>query len=80
MKKLQVRSWARKPVAMVVHARHFSQCTLTCKGPEILNDLAGTKLDYWVTGYGTGGTFHGAGKYIKANSPDTTIVLAEPGT
>mmetsp|Transcript_1412 Transcript_1412/g.3349 ORF Transcript_1412/g.3349 Transcript_1412/m.3349 type:complete len:399 (+) Transcript_1412:15-1211(+) len=48
-------------------------------GPEILNDLAGTKLDYWVTGYGTGGTFHGAGKYIKANSPDTTIVLAEPG-
>lgn len=48
-------------------------------GPEILNDLAGTKLDYWVTGYGTGGTFHGAGKYIKANSPDTKIILAEPG-
>ena len=35
-------------------------------------------LDYWVTGYGTGGTFHGAAKYIKAKSPDTTIVLAEP--
>ena len=50
-------------------------------GPEILNDMAsiGTKLDYWVTGYGTGGTFHGAGKYIKANSPGTKIVLAEPG-
>eukprot|EP00529_Nitzschia_sp_RCC80_P020583 CAMPEP_0113489398 /NCGR_PEP_ID=MMETSP0014_2-20120614/26508_1 /TAXON_ID=2857 /ORGANISM="Nitzschia sp." /LENGTH=381 /DNA_ID=CAMNT_0000383133 /DNA_START=247 /DNA_END=1392 /DNA_ORIENTATION=- /assembly_acc=CAM_ASM_000159 len=50
-------------------------------GPEILNDLKSidTKLDYWVTGYGTGGTFHGAGKYLRANSPDTKIVLAEPG-
>jgi cysteine synthase A len=48
-------------------------------GPEICNDLKGMKLDYWVTGYGTGGTFHGAGKYIKENSPDTKIVLAEPG-
>ena len=50
-------------------------------GPEILNDLkaVGKKLDYWVTGYGTGGTFHGAGKYIKDNSPDSKIVLAEPG-
>jgi len=50
-------------------------------GPEIVNDLKSidTKLDYWVTGYGTGGTFHGAGKYIKKASPDTKIVLAEPG-
>jgi cysteine synthase len=32
-----------------------------------------------VTGYGTGGTFHGVGKYIKANRPDVKIVLAEPG-
>ena len=36
-------------------------------------------MDYWVTGYGTGGTFHGAAKYIKSKSPDTTVVLAEPG-
>jgi len=47
-------------------------------GPEIMNDLEGIKLDYWVTGYGTGGTFHGAGKYIKEKSPDTKIILAEP--
>jgi len=49
-------------------------------GPEILNDLKciDTKLDYWVTGYGTGGTFHGTGKYLKEHSPDTKIVLAEP--
>ena len=46
-------------------------------GPEIVNDLQG-KFDYWVTGYGTGGTFHGAGKYIKAHTK-AKIVLAEPG-
>jgi len=48
-------------------------------GPEILNDLKGSPLDYYVTGYGTGGTFHGAGKYIKEKSPGTKIILAEPG-
>lgn len=47
-------------------------------GPEILNDFKDKRLDYWVTGYGTGGTYHGAGKYIKANRPDVKIVLAEP--
>jgi cysteine synthase A len=47
-------------------------------GPEILTDFEGKKLDYWVTGYGTGGTFHGAGKAIKAKRPDVKIVLAEP--
>jgi len=48
-------------------------------GPEICNDLKDMKLDYWVTGYGTGGTFYGTGKYIKEKSPDTKIILAEPG-
>jgi len=47
-------------------------------GQEILADFEGKKLDYWVTGYGTGGTFHGAGKAIKAKRPDVKIVLAEP--
>ena len=47
-------------------------------GPEILNDFKDKRLDYWVTGYGTGGTFHGAGKYIKENRPNVKIVLAEP--
>ena len=44
----------------------------------MLADFEGKKLDYWVTGYGTGGTFHGAGKAIKAARPDVKIVLAEP--
>jgi cysteine synthase A len=48
----------------------------TTTGPEIVNDLDG-KLDYFVTGYGTGGTFHRAGKYIKAKT-DAKVVLAEP--
>ena len=47
-------------------------------GPEILADFKGKSLDYWVTGYGTGGTFHGAGKAIKAARPDVKICLAEP--
>lgn len=47
-------------------------------GPEIIADFKGKKLDYWVTGYGTGGTFHGTGKYIKSQRPDVKIVLAEP--
>merc|ERR1711920_401951 len=49
-------------------------------GPEILAAFAskGLTLDYWVTGYGTGGTFAGAGKAIKAASPSTKIILSEP--
>lgn len=47
-------------------------------GPEILSDFGGERLDYWVTGYGTGGTFHGVGKVLKAARPDIKIVLAEP--
>ena len=35
-------------------------------------------MTHWVTGYGTGGTFHGAGKALKASIPDLKIVLAEP--
>lgn len=47
-------------------------------GPEILKDFAGRRLDYWVTGYGTGGTMTGAGEIIKAARPEVTIVATEP--
>jgi len=47
-------------------------------GPEILKDFAGKRLDYWVTGYGTGGTMSGAGRTLKAARPDLTIVATEP--
>ncbi len=47
-------------------------------GPEILRDFAGRQLDYWVTGYGTGGTLSGAGRVLKAARPDLTIVATEP--
>ncbi|HVO52246.1 MAG TPA: cysteine synthase A, partial [Thermoanaerobaculia bacterium] len=47
-------------------------------GPEILRDFAGKRLDYWVTGYGTGGTLTGAGEMIKKARPATKIVVAEP--
>ncbi len=47
-------------------------------GPEILSDFAGRRLDYWVTGYGTGGTMTGAGEVIKVARPEVTIVATEP--
>eukprot|EP00217_Crustomastix_stigmatica_P009857 CAMPEP_0183789062 /NCGR_PEP_ID=MMETSP0803_2-20130417/185_1 /TAXON_ID=195967 /ORGANISM="Crustomastix stigmata, Strain CCMP3273" /LENGTH=390 /DNA_ID=CAMNT_0026033221 /DNA_START=53 /DNA_END=1225 /DNA_ORIENTATION=+ len=47
-------------------------------GPEILTDFAGKQLDYYVTGYGTGGTFQGVSRVLKAARPDTKVVLLEP--
>ncbi|MEO7252277.1 MAG: cysteine synthase A [Arenimonas sp.] len=47
-------------------------------GPEILLDFAGKRLDWYVTGWGTGGTLTGAGQMIKAARPDTKIVTTEP--
>jgi cysteine synthase A len=38
----------------------------------------GDRLDYWVTGYGTGGTFSGVAKVLRAERPETKIVLSEP--
>lgn len=45
---------------------------------EILDDFADTRLDYWVTGAGTGGTLKGVARVLKAESPSTQIVLCEP--
>ena len=47
-------------------------------GPEILKDFAGRRLDYWVTGWGTGGTLTGAGEMIKLARPDVKIIATEP--
>ena len=47
-------------------------------GPEILSDFAGRRLDYWVTGWGTGGTLTGAGEVIKLARPDIKIIATEP--
>jgi cysteine synthase A len=46
--------------------------------PEILNDFADRKLDYWVSGFGTGGTLKGVSRVLKEKSPDTKIVVCEP--
>ncbi|MFT5563207.1 MAG: cysteine synthase A, partial [Litorivivens sp.] len=47
-------------------------------GPEILRDFAGKNLDYFVAGWGTGGTITGTGEVIKLARPKTQIVAAEP--
>lgn len=46
--------------------------------PEILADFAGERLDYWVTGYGTGGTLKGVARVLREQRPETRIVVCEP--
>jgi cysteine synthase A len=46
--------------------------------PEILKDFADRKLDYWVSGFGTGGTLKGVSRVLKEKSPDTKIIVCEP--
>ena len=45
---------------------------------EIIADFAGERLDYWVTGFGTGGTLKGVARVLEKERPETQIVLAEP--
>ncbi len=47
-------------------------------GPEILRDFAGKRLDYWVTGWGTGGTMTGVGEMLRLARPEVKIVATEP--
>ncbi len=48
--------------------------------PEILSDFAGKRLDYWVTGWGTGGTLTGVGEMLKLARPEVKVVVVEPAT
>ena len=45
---------------------------------EILDDFADITLDYWVTGYGTGGTLNGVSQVLKEKSPNTKVIVCEP--
>jgi cysteine synthase len=47
-------------------------------GREIIGDFAGSRLDWFVTGYGTGGTIAGVGRVLRRERPETKIVLCEP--
>jgi cysteine synthase A len=47
-------------------------------GPEILAAFADDGLDYWVSGFGTGGTLKGVSRVLKQESPETKIVVCEP--
>jgi len=46
--------------------------------PEILRDFAGKRLDFFVTGWGTGGTLTGVGEVLRVARPETKIVASEP--
>ena len=45
---------------------------------EIIDDFAGERLDYWVTGFGTGGTIKGVGRVLRKERPETKIIVSEP--
>jgi len=45
---------------------------------EIVDDFKGERLDFWVTGFGTGGTLKGVGRVLAKERPDTKIVVCEP--
>ncbi|WP_135211339.1 cysteine synthase A [Vitreimonas flagellata] len=45
---------------------------------EIVDDFRDVKLDYWVTGYGTGGTLNGVARVLNKELPDTKIIVCEP--
>ncbi len=47
-------------------------------GPEIVADFVGKRLDFFVTGWGTGGTLTGAGEIIRLARPEVRIIVAEP--
>ena len=45
---------------------------------EIIDDFEGEKLDYWVTGFGTGGTLKGVARVLAKEKPETKIIVCEP--
>ncbi len=58
------------PANAEIHARTTAQ--------EIIADFADIGLDYWVTGFGTGGTLNGVSRILKEKSPATKIMVCEP--
>ncbi|MGC8518622.1 MAG: cysteine synthase A [Steroidobacteraceae bacterium] len=49
-------------------------------GPEILQDFAGRRLDYFVSGWGTGGTLTGTGQMLRLARPEVQIIATEPAS
>jgi len=47
-------------------------------GPEIIRDFTGRRLDYYVSGWGTGGTITGVGEILKVARPDVQVIATEP--
>src|ERR1700743_3544798 len=66
--------WMRRQFENPANPEYHSQKT----AQEIIRDFKGEKLDYWVTGFGTGGTLNGVATVLKKERPDTKIVVAEP--
>ena len=74
---------ARRDARLVPHAASSrTRPTPTCiRAPprgRSCDDFAGERLDYWVTGFGTGGTLKGVARVLAKERPETKIVVCEP--
>ena len=47
-------------------------------GPEVIRDFVGRRLDYYVSGWGTGGTISGTGEILKLARPEVQVIATEP--
>jgi cysteine synthase A len=65
-------------LARQFESNHNAQAHEQTTAREILADFDGDRLDYWVTGYGTGGTLAGVARVLRRERPDTRIILSEP--
>src|SRR4029450_755511 len=45
---------------------------------NLISDFAGERLDFWVTGFGTGGTLKGVARVLEKERPETKIIVCEP--
>src|SRR6266542_687958 len=73
--KVVITPAAGRAVGMVDKASADMHSRTTAR--EILRDFEGERLDYWVTGFGTGGTLKGVARVLAKERPDTKIVVCE---
>src|ERR1700676_385364 len=76
--KVVITPAAERGMGMVKKAVELADMHSRTTAREIVEDFAGKRLDYWVTGFGTGGTLKGVARVLAKERPDTKIIVCEP--